>query len=128
MKILQKESELEEIVKLVGVDALSNDDRVTLEIARSVREDYLQQNSFELTDSYTELDKQDALLDLIFHFENKAREVVARGANIDAMTDLPVRERIGRAKSVLYKDYKKIYAEIAADIEKELDGLAVAEI
>ena len=127
MKILQQESELEEIVKLVGVDALSSDDRVTLEIARSLREDYLQQNSFELTDSYTELDKQDALLDLIFLFEKKARAAVAQGANIEAISDLPVREKIGRAKSFLYADYKAEYASIAEQIEKEIDGVAVEE-
>ena len=127
MKILQQESELEEIVKLVGVDALSSDDRVTLEIARSLREDYLQQNSFELTDSYTELDKQDALLDLIFLFEKKAREAVERGADIEKISDLPVREKIGRAKSVLFADYKKEYASIAEQIEKEINGVAVEE-
>ncbi len=124
MRILQKESELEEIVKLVGVDALSSDDRVTLEIARSLREDYLQQNSFDLSDSYTELDKQDALLDLIFLFEKKTREAVGRGVNIDKITDLPVRERIGRAKSVPYANYKKEYADIAAALDKELASLA----
>ena len=123
MKILQKESELDEIVKLVGVDALSSEDRVTLEIARSLREDYLQQNSFDLSDSYTELDKQDALLDLIFLFEKKIREAVARGADIDKITDLPVRERIGRAKSVPYASYKKEYADIAEALDKELATL-----
>ena len=129
MKVLQKESELDEIVKLVGVDALSSDDRLTLEVARSVREDYLQQNSFDETDSYTQLDKQSALLDLIFLFEDKAREVVAKGADIEAVADLPVRERIGRAKSVDYKNYKKEYSAIADEIVKALDALAVnAEI
>ena len=124
MQVLQKESELEEIVKLVGVDALSNDDRLTLEVARSVREDYLQQNSFDETDSYTQLDKQSALLDLIFLFEDKAREAVGKGADIEAVADLPVREKIGRAKSIDYKSYKKEYAAIAAEIESALDGLA----
>ncbi|MBE6600002.1 MAG: V-type ATP synthase subunit A [Ruminococcaceae bacterium] len=123
MKILQKEAELDEIVKLVGVDALSSEDRVTLEIARALREDYLQQNSFDLSDSYTELDKQDALLDLIFLFEKKTREAVAHGADIDKITDLPVRERIGRAKSVPYAIYKKEYANIAEALDKELATL-----
>ena len=95
LKTLQLESELEEIVKLVGVDALSADDRITLDVARSLREDFLQQNAFDPEDSYTQLDKQLALLDLIFTFEDTAR---AAATEADGLTDelaaLPVLERI----------------------------------
>ena len=121
LKTLQLESELEEIVKLVGVDALSADDRITLDVARSLREDFLQQNAFDPEDSYTQLDKQLALLDLIFTFEDTAR---AAATEADGLTDelaaLPVLERIGRAKMASYNSYKSEYASIAADIKKEI--------
>ncbi len=126
LKTLQEENSLEEIVKLVGVDALSADDRMTLEVARSIREDFLQQNAFEDNDSYTELEKQAALIELIFSFDEKARRAVGAGANIDKISSLPVRERIGRAKSVPYGEYKKVYREIETQIDKELDALVAA--
>ncbi len=126
LKTLQEENSLEEIVKLVGVDALSADDRMTLEVARSIREDFLQQNAFEDNDSYTELEKQAALIDLIFSFDEKARRAVNAGANIDKISSLPVRERIGRAKSVSFGEYKKVYSDIDAQIDKELDALVAA--
>ncbi len=126
LKTLQEENSLEEIVKLVGVDALSADDRMTLEVARSIREDFLQQNAFEDNDSYTELEKQAALIELIFSFDEKARRAVNAGANIDKISSLPVRERIGRAKSVSFGEYKKVYSDIDAQIDKELDALVAA--
>ena len=123
LRILQEESELEEIVKLVGVDALSSGDRLTLEIARSVREDFLQQNAFEEFDAYTSLEKQDALISLIFSFEKKAREAVARGVSVDAVTALEVREKIGRAKEAPAHEYKEKYAEIEREITAEINAL-----
>lgn len=99
MRILSVESELEEIVKLVGVDALSPNERLTLEAARSVREDFLQQNAFEDGDSYTSLDKQYRLIKLILSFYKKSGDALKRGADIEKIADLPVREKIGRAKS-----------------------------
>ena len=88
-RILQSESELDEIVKLVGVDALSPEDRLTLEIARSIREDFLQQNAFVETDSYASLDKQFALVELIFYFRERAAEALIKGADIDKLSSLP---------------------------------------
>ena len=123
LKILQEESDLQEIVKLVGMDALSAEDRMTLEVAQSIREDFLQQNAFEDNDSYTELEKQSALIELIFSFGEKARRAVADGANIDKISTLPVREKIGRAKSVPFAEYKKVYAAIDNEISSELDEL-----
>ena len=123
LKTLQVESDLQEIVKLVGMDALSADDRMTLEIAQSIREDFLQQNAFEEDDSFTPLDKQAALIELIFSFEEKARAAIAAGANIDKISTLPVRERIGRAKSVPYGKYKQEYAKIDSEISEQLDRL-----
>ncbi|MBP3370208.1 MAG: V-type ATP synthase subunit A [Clostridia bacterium] len=123
LKLLQEESDLQEIVKLVGMDALSAEDRLKLELSQSIREDFLQQNAFEDTDSFTELDKQAALIELIFSFGNKAEKAIAAGADIEKVSTLPVRERIGRAKAVPYADYKKVYADIDEQITRELDAL-----
>ena len=123
LKLLQEENDLQEIVKLVGMDALSADDRLKLELSQSIREDFLQQNAFEDTDSFTELDKQAALIELIFSFGEKAQKAIEAGADIEKVSTLPVRERIGRAKAVPYEDYKKAYAEIDEQITRELDAL-----
>ena len=87
-------------VRTQAMDALSADDRLTLETARSIREDFLQQNAFEGEDSYTSLEKQHTLMKLIFAFEDKARRAVADGADVEDVSNLPVRERIGRFKAV----------------------------
>ena len=123
LKLLQEENDLQEIVKLVGMDALSAEDRLKLELSQSIREDFLQQNAFEDTDSFTELDKQAALIELIFSFGEKAERAIAAGADIEKISTLPVRERIGRAKAVPYEDYKKAYAQIDEQITRELDAL-----
>ena len=123
LKILQSENELQEIVKLVGVDALSPDDRMTLEVAQSIREDFLQQNAFEEDDSFTPLDKQNALIELIFSFDSKARKALAAGADIQQISELPVREKIGRAKAVPYDSYRREYDKIDMEITRELDFL-----
>ena len=123
LKTLQIENDLPEIVKLVGVDALSAEDRMTLELAQSIREDFLQQNAFEDTDSFTELDKQNALIELIFSFGDKANKAIAAGADIQSVSELPVRERIGRAKAIPYESYKTEYAKIDAEITEQLDAL-----
>lgn len=123
VRILQAESELDEIVKLVGVDALSPEDRLTLEIARSIREDFLQQNAFDEDDSYSPLDQQYALLDLIFYFKERTLEAINAGVDIQTVSELDVRETIGRAKSVSDKEYKNIYADIKNQIDTELRAL-----
>lgn len=120
LKTLQLENNLDEIVKLVGVDALSPDDRLTLEVARSVREDFLQQFAFDDVDGYTPLDKQHAMLSLIFFYEDKARDAVKKGADVGRIADLPVREKIGRAKSVPYDSYKTEFAKIEDEIRAEV--------
>ncbi|MEE0967938.1 MAG: V-type ATP synthase subunit A, partial [Clostridia bacterium] len=121
LKTLQIESELDEIVKLVGVDALSADDRLTLETARSVREDFLQQFAFDEVDSYTPLDKQHALMKLIFSFEDKARAALDKGADIEKLSTLPVREAVGRAKNIPTEKYKDEFARIEAQMTSEID-------
>lgn len=122
-KILQEEAELDEIVKLVGVDALSPTDRLTLEVAQSVREDYLQQNAFSDTDSYTPMEEQFALAALILYFRDRALEALEKGADIQRIADLPVRERIGRAKSAPADKFEEEYAEIRREIDRELEAL-----
>lgn len=122
-KILQNEAELEEIVKLVGVDALSPSDRLTLEAARSIREDFLQQNAFTSEDSYTSLGKQYALVKLIFYFRDRAAEALDRGADIEKISDLPVREKIGRAKEVDENEYENKYAALRGEIDRELASI-----
>ena len=127
MRILSVESELEEIVKLVGVDALSPSERLTLEAARSVREDFLQQNAFEDGDSYTSLDKQYRLIKLILSFYKKSGDALKRGADIEKIADLPVREKIGRAKSVDPEKYVAEYEDIDREITAELAALTDKE-
>ena len=105
------------------MDALSPSDRMTLEISRSLREDFLQQDALGDNDSYTPLEKQHDLLALIFSFEDKGREAISRGADIAAISELPVRESIGRAKAVPYENYKAEYAEISAELDRELEAL-----
>ncbi len=126
-RILQTESELEEIVKLVGVDALSPDDRLMLEVAQSVREDFLQQNAFEEDDSYTSLQKQHALVELILYFRDAAARALAAGADIQKIADLDVRERIGRAKSAPADRYEAIYGEIRREIDAAMEKLTEEE-
>lgn len=123
LKTLQVEDSLQEIVKLVGMDALSPEDRLTLETARSIREDFLQQNAFEDVDSYTQLDKQMSMIKLIFAFEEKAARAISAGADIEDVSVLPVREEIGRFKAVRYADFKAEYESITERMSEQLDAL-----
>ena len=91
---------MEEIVRLVGVDALSVRDRLILETARSIREDYLHQNAFHDVDTYTSLDKQFKMLKLILEFHRLGQQALESGAELSQVTNLTVRERIGRAKYI----------------------------
>jgi V/A-type H+-transporting ATPase subunit A len=121
MAILQEEAELEEIVKLVGMDALSAPDRLTLEAARSIREDYLHQNAFHETDTYTSLDKQFCMMSALMAFYDKAGSALNSGADIEKLVALPVRERIGRLKYVSEENVKSEFDEIIKQLESELD-------
>ena len=122
LKTLQNEAELNEIVQLIGADALSPADRLTLEVARSLREDFLQQDAMSDNDSYSPLEKQCRLLRLIFSFEDKSRRALERGASIDEIADLPVRERIGRAKALPNDSYAPEFEKIEAELESELEA------
>ena len=123
MRLLQTEAELQEIVQLVGVDALSHSDRLILETARSVREDFLHQNSFHEVDTYTSLHKQYRMLKLILTFYKEAGEAIKQGVSIQKITKLDVIERIGRAKYVEEINVDKSYSEIEEEIRKEVAEL-----
>ena len=100
MRILQEESELNEIVQLVGIDALSWKDRLTMEVARSVREDYLQQNAFDEVDTYTSLKKQYRMLKLVLAYGKRGAEALDSGVELSSVLNLPVRDRIARMKYI----------------------------
>jgi V/A-type H+/Na+-transporting ATPase subunit A len=116
MKLLQEEAELEEIVKLVGLDSLSHMDRLKLEAARSLREDYLHQNSFDEIDTYTSLPKQYRMLSLIMQYYYEGQTAIENGASIKEISGLEIRDQIARFKYVEEKQIKTI----SEGIEKEL--------
>lgn len=121
MSVLQDEAELDEIVKLVGMDALSNEDRLKLEVARSIREDFLHQNAFHDTDTYTPLGKQHMMMKAILSFFDVAKEALSRGIDIDNILSLQVRERIGRLKYVKVDDINAEYENIMNKLSNEIN-------
>lgn len=123
MTLLQEESELDEIVRLVGIDALSFSDRLTLEAARSVREDYLHQNAFHEVDTYTSPEKQFMLLSMIMDWYAKGTAALENGASFQTLTTLPVREAIGRFKYVPEAECRARYNEIMKDMDAEMRAL-----
>ncbi|NLU53137.1 MAG: V-type ATP synthase subunit A [Clostridiaceae bacterium] len=123
MRILQEEAELQEIVQLVGVDALSPMDRVTLEAARSIREDYLQQNAFNEVDTYSSLDKQYWMLKIILAFYYNGQEAVKKGASIDALFSMPVREKIARLKYVPHEEMNTVFAQVEEELNSQIEAL-----
>lgn len=120
MTLLQEESELQEIVNLVGMDALSAPDRLKLETSRSIREDYLHQNAFDPTDTYTSLGKQVLMMRAILVYYDKAKEALANGADIEMLVNLPVRERIGRYKYVPEDKVRDEFELIKALLDSEI--------
>lgn len=122
MSVLQEEARLDEIVRLVGMDALSAKDRLTMETAKIIREDYLHQNAFHETDTYASLNKQFGMLKLILDFDERAREALVKGADAEDIARLPVRERIGRAKYAKESEIGQ-FEDIEAEIKKEISGL-----
>jgi len=123
MALLQDEAELEEMVKLVGMDALVAGDRLKLEVARSIREDYLHQDAFHEVDTYASLDKQCLMAGLILKFYDLTKAALDDGVNINKIVSLPVRERIGRIKYVSEDKLNAEYEAIITEINKELDEL-----
>ena len=120
MSILQNEASLNEIVQLVGKDALSPSDQLTLEVARMVREDFLQQNAFTDIDGFSSYDRQEKLLAMILRYETLCRDAIAKGASVMKLFDIPAREKIGRAKSVPVEEYEQTYAQIQTEMEQQI--------
>ena len=120
MSILQNEASLNEIVQLVGKDALSPADQLTLEVARMVREDFLQQNAFTDIDGFSSHDRQEKLLSMILRYEVLCRDAIAKGAPVMKLFDIPAREKIGRAKSVPVEEYEQVYAQIQTEMEQQI--------
>ena len=122
MSLLQEESSLQEIVRLVGRDTLSEKDQLKLEVAKSIREDYLQQNAFMESDTYTSLEKQNKMLDLVINFFDEGIRGIDNGAYLSEIISLPVRERIARAKYLPEAELSKI-DEIKAELASSIDEL-----
>ena len=127
MGLLQEEAELDEIVKLVGMDALSAGDRLKMETARSIREDFLHQLAFHEVDTYTSLEKQLLMMRLILAFHDTADKALCEGGDIERIASLSVREQIGRFKYVEEKDIQTEFAKISEEITKQMQTTIVKE-
>ncbi len=120
MQILQKENELNEIVQLVGMDALSAPDRLTLEAARSIREDFLHQDAFHEVDTYTPLQKQYQMMKMVLSYYDFSNDALQKGACIDDLVKLPVREQIGRFKYLSVDKTDEEFSAIERELSKEI--------
>ena len=128
MGILQNEAELEEIVKLVGMDALSAKDRLKMETARSIREDFLHQLAFHEVDTYTSLHKQLLMMRAILEFYDIASDALEKGADIEKIVSLPIREKIGRFKYVEEKDVDNEFSDICTKLTEQMQTTLVKEV
>ena len=120
MHMLQEENELNEIVQLVGKDSLSAGDQLTLEVARMLREDFLQQNAFMDVDSYSSFDRQKRMLQLILNYDNQCRDAIGKGVEVQKLFDLPVRTAIAQAKYDEADTYQATYDQVEQQLEQEV--------
>jgi V/A-type H+-transporting ATPase subunit A len=118
--LLQEEAELEEIVRLVGMDALSIGDRLKIEAARSLREDFLQQDAFNEVDTYTSGSKQAKMIQMVFMYYDLARDALEQGADFSAIESLPVREEIGRMKYIPENEFDLRAAQIQENLKSQI--------
>ena len=123
LRILQEESELQEIVRLVGQDALSADDRLTLETARMIREDFLQQNAYVDEDAYSSYLKQYRLLSMVLEYDALCRDALLKNADMNKLFGIPVRERIGRAKMADPNAFNEVYDDIEKQMKAEINDV-----
>ena len=123
MGLLQDEAEIEEIVKLVGMDAISTADRLKLEAARSIREDFLHQNAFDDVDTYSSLDKQLDMMRLILQFYDESKDALSKGVNIEKLIAMPVREEIGRFKYTPEDKLAETCDKVQKDLSKSISDL-----
>ena len=126
MSILQEEASLNEIVQLVGKDSLSPGDQLTLETAKMLREDFLQQNGFMEVDWYSSYERQDKMLSMILEYDRLCRGAIEKGAHTEDLFNIPFRERMGRAKSVPDDKYSAVYAGMEHEMALQIDA-AVAK-
>ena len=124
MAILQEEAELNEIVQLVGKDSLSPEDQLTLETAKMIREDFLQQNGCVEVDWYSSYDRQDKMLGMILDYDKNCRAALQKNADAADLFAIPFRERIGRAKTVPDEEYPAAFAEMAKEMVEQIDAIA----
>ena len=122
MSLLQDEAELEEIVQMVGMDALSPTDRLKMEAARSIREDFLHQNSFHEVDTYTPLRKQYLMMKLVLAFYEQSLEALNKGASMKVLLSMDVREKIGRYKYTTVENIETEYEKIMNELSEEIAG------
>ena len=127
MSLLQEEASLNEIVKMVGMDALSPQDRLKMEAARSIREDFLHQNSFDEIDTYTSLRKQYYLMKLVYAFYEEGTRALQKGANINELVNLGVREEIGRYKYTLEENIDEQYKKVMDNLKTQTSILVRKE-
>ena len=127
MLLLQEEEELDEIVKLVGMDALSAPDRIKLEAARSIREDFLHQDAFHEVDTFTSLPKQLLMMKLVLAYYDKANEALKNGASVNAIFAIPAREQIGRFKYLPEAETQAAFNDILHNMDVQLEQAAVKE-
>lgn len=126
MRLLKLENELDEIVKLVGIDSISPTDRLVMETARSIREDFLQQNAFVTEDSFTSTEKQNMMLKLIVAYYKKTAEALKSGASLDSLINLPVRERISRLKETHEEAVQVEYKRVLKMLEDQVASAITA--
>ena len=127
MTLLQEEAELEEIVKMVGMDALSPSDRLKMEAARSIREDFLHQNSFHEVDTYTSLKKQHMMMVLVNEFFDRATDALKDGASLQKLISMPVREQIGRFKYVTEDKFDEEFKQVDETLSAQIAAAFVKE-
>ena len=124
MPVLQEEASLNEIVQLVGKDSLSAADQLTLETAKMLREDFLQQNGCLEVAWSSSYERQDKMLSMILEYDQRCRAAIAKGAPITELFAIPFRERMGRAKTVPDDQYAAVYAEMAREMAQQIDAIA----
>lgn len=129
MAILRQEVRLDEVVRLVGIDSLSRKDRVTLDIAKSLREDFLQQNSFDKNDSHSSFEKQYHMLDVILYFGDRLYEAIEKGMSYHRLSKktINLKEKIARCKQIDETDMTP-FLNLKADIQKAMDNLIDEEV
>ena len=123
MQLLQRESELKDIVQLVGIEALPEDEKVVLEIGRMLRDDYLRQSAYDENDAYTSMNKQKLMLASIMRFAQLANDAVKKDAKAEEITKMKVRDDISRMKEVKEKDFEKEAEKIAEETRKEFNAM-----